>query len=237
MDIVIKKQELINEIIAKDIFDLISKKNDCVLGLATGSTPLGIYKILCDRLKDNVSFKNVKTFNLDEYYGLDKNDINSYHYFMFSNLFSKIDINLNNTFFPSDIEGSDYSLYDDLIDKFGGIDYQILGIGRNGHIGFNEPGTSFSSLTHITELQESTINDNSRFFFSKNDVPTRAVTMGLKTIMKAKKIVIIAFGENKALAIKRLVNGMIDEKMPASILKNHKNVTLYLDEEASKKIK
>lgn len=237
MNIVIKKQELINEIITKDIFNLIIKKDNCVLGLATGTTPLGVYKRICDTFKDKVSFKNVKTFNLDEYYGLDKSDINSYHHFMYENLFSKIDIDLNNTYFPNDIACNNYSLYDELIKSNGGIDYQILGIGRNGHIGFNEPGTSFLSLTHISELQDSTINDNARFFSSKDDVPSKAITMGLKSIMNAKKIVIIAFGKNKALAINRLINGQVDEKMPASILKYHKNVTLFLDEDAAKKLK
>ena len=186
-----------------------------------------------------IQIKDVKTFNLDEYVGLSEDHEQSYRYFMNHNLFDHIDIVKENTHVPSGNIENEEALeeYDALIDAAGGIDLQILGIGSDGHIAFNEPGTSFNSLTHVTELAPSTINDNSRFFESIDDVPTKAVTMGLASIMKAKKIVLIATGENKADAVKSLLMGLITEKVPCSILRKHPDVTIYVDRDAYSKVK
>ena len=225
--------------IAKDIADrivsLIKTKERPVLGLATGSTPLPLYEELIKRYKKGeVSFKNVKTFNLDEYIGLDELNDQSYRYFMNHNLFSHIDIDLNNTYVPNGlIKNEDPSYYDKMIKEAGGIDIQVLGIGTDGHIAFNEPGASFDSLTHIEALKESTIKDNSRFFDSIDDVPRYAITMGLKSIMNAKEIVLIATGKAKAKVISELKKGIISNDLPASILNKHNNVTIYVDEEAN----
>ena len=225
--------------IAKDIADrivsLIKTKERPVLGLATGSTPLPLYEELIKRYKEGeVSFKNVKTFNLDEYIGLDELNDQSYRYFMNHNLFSHIDIDLNNTYVPNGlIKNEDPSYYDKMIKEAGGIDIQVLGIGTDGHIAFNEPGASFDSLTHIEALKESTIKDNSRFFDSIDDVPKYAITMGLKSIMNAREIVLIATGKAKAKIISELKKGIISNDLPASILNKHNNVTIYVDEEAN----
>ena len=170
-----------------------------------------------------VSFKNVKTFNLDEYLGLDGNHDQSYRYFMNHNLFNHIDINEENTHVPGFINS------DEEIALKGGIDIQLLGLGSDGHIAFNEPGTPFDSLTHISELTEQTITDNARFFASIEDVPTKACTMGVQPIMNAKKIVLIALGKNKVEAVRKLIHGEIDINWPCTILKNHPDVTIYVD--------
>lgn len=200
-----------------------------VLGLATGSTPIPLYQYLVNNYQNNkVNFENVISFNLDEY--LDNNDqMQSYRYFMNTNLFDYINIPIKKTFFPSK---HNYKYYDELIKQAGGIDIQILGIGRNGHIGFNEPGTAFDSKTHIVKLTDVTIKDNARFFNSIDDVPCFAVTMGLNTIMQSKEIILIATGKNKATAIKQMLDNY-DVNCPASILKNHQNVTVYLDNDAA----
>lgn len=218
------------------IIDLINKKKDCVLGLATGSTPLGVYENLSTAFNEGkVSFKNVKTFNLDEYVGLDGKNEQSYRFFMNHNLFDRIDINKDNTYIPLGV--GDYQKYmneyDGLIRQAGGIDLQILGIGTDGHIAFNEPGTPFESLTHISELTESTIRDNARFFSSIGEVPTKAVTMGLQSIMNCRKIILMAFGANKKNVITRLIQQEKSLDLPVSVLINHPNVTIYCDEEAA----
>ena len=212
---------------------------NCILGLATGSSPLGVYNNIINAYKaGEVSFKDVKTFNLDEYVGLEGTHEQSYRYFMNHNLFDHIDINKENTHVPSGTEDYEEKAkeYDTLIEQAGGIDLQILGIGSDGHIAFNEPGTPFNSLTHVAELAESTIQDNSRFFNSVEEVPTKAVTMGLASIMKAKKIVLIATGANKADAIKGLLLDVITEDLPCSILRNHPDVTIYVDRDAYSKV-
>ena len=232
MEIKILNKEEIDKIVANKIAKLIKNKPNAVLGLATGSTPLGVYKNLINlNKKGKVSFKNVTTFNLDEYVGIDETHNQSYKYFMNKNLFDEIDINKNNTHFP-DNKTITPEVYDEKIKTAGGIDFQVLGIGSNGHIAFNEPNTPFDSLTHIVELTESTIKDNSRFFNSIDEVPTKAVSMGLKSIMGASEIVLIATGANKAKAISELFTKNPDESLPASILKNHPNVTIYCDEDA-----
>jgi len=207
------------------------------LGLATGSTPTGVYKrLIQDHEVNKTPYKQVNTFNLDEYIGISKKDPNSYHYFMCENLFDHIDIPLDHTHIPDgtakDLD-EECRRYEQFIQEHGGIDLQILGIGQNGHIGFNEPGTSFGSRTHIINLAESTRKANSRFFESLEDVPTQAITMGIASIMESKEIFLLVSGASKAEALARLVNGEVSEQFPASVLKNHQNVTIFADKEAS----
>lgn len=231
MKLVIKNKEEIAKSVAQIIVDEVKNNPKCVLGLATGSTPLDTYKKVIEISKlDKVSFKEVTTFNLDEYVGLDEKNDQSYRYFMNENLFKHLDFNRLNHHFPLI---DNYEKYDDLILQHGGIDIQILGIGSNGHIAFNEPGTSFESLTHITKLASSTIKDNSRFFNSIDDVPKEAITMGLKSIIQARKIILIATGKNKREAVKKLLSGEIDISCPATILNTSLNeVLVFVDEEA-----
>lgn len=221
--------------IADDFIRVIKAKPSAVLGLATGTSPLGVYANLAEANKAGlVSFKGCTTFNLDEYVGLKGTHNQSYRYFMNKNLFDHIDIDKKKTNVLLGV--GDYKKfmgeYDGMIAKAGGIDIQILGIGSDGHIAFNEPGTSFDSLTHETELTAQTIKDNSRLFNDISEVPTRAVTMGLASIMKAKKIVLIATGKNKAKAVFGLIKGPVSENMPCSILQKHPDCTVYVDEDA-----
>lgn len=231
---ILSTEEDIALLCANKVINLIKNKNNAVLGLATGSTPLKTYQKLIElSKKEEISFKNIKTFNLDEYVNY-KNFKDSYKYFMYENLFKHIDINLENTFFPNE---NLLEKYDEKIIDEGGIDLQILGIGANGHIAFNEPNTSFNSKTHIVDLTKETINDNSRFFTSINDVPKKAITMGLETIMKSREIVLIAIGKNKAKAIYKLIKEKANPTCPASILQNHPNVSIYLDNDAASLLK
>lgn len=233
MIIKVLDKENIDKEVTKKIVSIIRKKPNMVLGLATGSTPLGVYKTLVETYnKGRVSFKDVKTFNLDEYVGIEDTHEQSYRYFMNTNLFDHIDIDKKNTHFP-DNKTKTPETYDEKIKQCGGVDFQVLGIGSNGHIAFNEPNTPFDSLTHIVNLTESTIKDNSRFFNSIDEVPKQAVSMGLKSIMNAKEIILIALGKNKAEAIAKLLKDEPSEALPASILKNHKKVTIYCDDEAA----
>lgn len=206
------------------------------LGLATGSTPIQLYKLMIDDYKrGNFSYSSVKTINLDEYVGLPSNHPQSYRYFMNSNLFNHIDINIDNTKVPNgnapdlDNECLSYSKY---VDE-NRIEIQILGIGSNGHIAFNEPGTSFNSITHIVNLKESTINDNSRFFENTSMVPKQAITMGIQDILKAKMIILIATGSSKADSLYKAIMGPVSEDCPASILQTHKNTVILADQAAS----
>lgn len=221
-----------------DIFIAAVKKNpSIILGLATGSSPIGIYKNLVADYKNNqTDYKNVQTFNLDEYIGLEPTHSQSYRQFMNNNLLTLINIDLKNTYVPSGLGDHEQvcKQYDQSIVDAGGIDIQILGIGSNGHIAFNEPGTSFDSTTHVTKLTQETIASNARFFTSAADVPNKAVTMGIKSILKAKKIILIAIGTNKAAAINALINGPMTEELTASALQNHPDVTIYLDQDAAK---
>ena len=215
-------------------------KPDSVLGLATGSTPLKPYGHMIELYKKGaVDFSRVTTFNLDEYCNLDVNDKNSYHTFMYNNLFNHINISSENINFldgnAEDLE-KECKEYEKKIKRAGGIDIQLLGIGSNGHIAFNEPSDSFQRWSHVVKLKESTINDNSRFFDSVDEVPTHAVTMGIGSIMQAKRILIIAIGENKADAIKQLIDGNVTPQCPASVLQFHTDVTLMLDTGAASKI-
>lgn len=219
---------------------VVKSNPEAVLGLATGSTPIGLYKnMIADHKENGTSYKAVKTVNLDEYEGLDYSSDQSYVYFMRDNLFDHIDIDLANT----NIENGKASDAEKECERYNALletlqqDIQILGIGSNGHIAFNEPGTPFGSVTHVVQLAESTIKDNSRMFASIDEVPKRAFTMGLKNIMNAKKIVILANGANKAKAVYGLVKGEVTEQVPASILQLHPDCTVICDEAAAALIK
>ncbi|HEY8804681.1 MAG TPA: glucosamine-6-phosphate deaminase [Clostridium sp.] len=212
-------------------------KPDSVLGLATGDTPLGMYKELIKLYnKKDVDFNEVRTFNLDEYYELDRENPQSYYNYMNTNLFNSINIVRENINMPDgmakDIVASCKG-YENKIKELGGIDMQVLGIGGNGHIGFNEPNVNFEAETHLVHLDERTIEANSRFFKSIRDVPVKAISMGIKTIMNSKKIILLANGINKAEAIERAVNGKINPNIPASILQLHNDVTIIIDKQAA----
>jgi glucosamine-6-phosphate deaminase len=221
---------------AEYIIEKVSSLSSINLGLATGGTPMGTYKYLIEDYQQNgTSYVNVTTFNLDEYRGLSSENRNSYQYYMNDMLFNHIDINKANTHIPNgDIDNvqKECTQYEQLIAKHGGIDLLILGIGSNGHIGFNEPGTSFNSKTHLVNLTPSTIKANARYFDQSEEVPTKAITMGISTIMKSKEILLLISGESKAKALFNLLNGHVDESFPASVLKNHPNVTIIADDAA-----
>lgn len=225
-------QEL-SERAAKIVIETVQNKPNAVLGLATGSTPIGLYnELIDDHAKNGTSYRKICTFNLDEYVGLEGSHPQSYLYFMRQHLFNHIDISSENTFIPNgkaEDMMKECERYEELIKEKGGIDLQILGIGQNGHIGFNEPGTSFSSRTHIIQLTESTRKANSRFFSSMDEVPTHAVTVGIQTIMESRKILLLVSGQAKMKAFKRLLSDEIDESFPASVLKLHNDVTVITD--------
>ena len=233
MEVIILDNQIdIGLAIAKEIIKDIKNNPKLNLGLATGSSPLPLYKSLIELSKlENISFKDITTFNLDEYCGLSNDNKESYHYFMNENLFKYLDFSNNSHYFPSI---DNVNNYDEIINNHGGIDIQILGIGANGHIAFNEPNTPIDSVTHITNLANKTILDNSRFFSNIDEVPTKAITMGLSTILKAKKIYLIATGKNKAEAISIMLKGKYIKECPASALNLKKdNVYIYLDKDAA----
>ena len=215
-------------------------KPDCVLGLATGSTPIGLYKQLVEWFeKGDLDFSEVQTVNLDEYKGLNRENDQSYYYFMHDNLFNHINIPEENTHLPNGMEPDsekECARYTKLIQSMGGVDLQLLGIGHNGHIGFNEPSESFDKDVHCVNLTQSTIEANKRFFASADDVPKQAYTMGIKTIMQAKKILIVANGEGKADIVRDAFFGPITPQVPASVLQLHDDVTLVADEAALSKV-
>ena len=215
---------------------IITKPN-CVLGLATGSTPVGTYKQLVEWYnKGDLDFSEVSTVNLDEYKGLDHDNDQSYYYFMMNNLFKHVNIDLSRTHVPDGTEPDSEKAcadYEEIVRSYGGIDLQLLGLGHNGHIGFNEPSDNFAKVTHCVDLTESTIKANARFFEKIEDVPTQAYTMGIGTIFKAKRILVIASGKDKAEIVKKAFCGPIDPQVPASILQLHPDVTVVLDEDAA----
>jgi len=212
----------------------------CVLGLATGSTPVGTYKYLVDWYKKGcISFKDVLSVNLDEYKGLKPDHDQSYRYFMQTNLFDHVDIVPENTRVPDGLAAdpdAECAQYDEYIRSLGYASLQLLGIGRNGHIGFNEPGDCFIKETHVVDLAESTIDANSRFFATRDDVPKQAFSMGIGAIMGAKTVLLVASGEDKADAIYRSVCGPITPQCPGSVLQLHKDVVLVADEAALSKL-
>tara|TARA_B100000768_G_scaffold181888_1_gene207163 strand:+ start:546 stop:2471 length:1926 start_codon:yes stop_codon:yes gene_type:complete len=228
-----------SKMVANEIAILIRKKQkekkSCVLGLATGSSPISVYQELVRIHKeDGLSFSNVISFNLDEYFPMNKSDSQSYHHFMNIHLFSHVDIKSENIYIPDGNLGIDEvnnycKQYDKLIGTLGGIDFQLLGIGRTGHIGFNEPGSNYNSLTRIVHLNYITRNDARKAFYGIENVPTTAITMGVNTIRKSKRIVLLAWGQNKSKVIKDAIEGEVDSNLPASFLQKHKNVTFVLD--------
>ena len=234
MKIIIDTPEKVAELAAQRYVELLNRKPNAVLGYATGSTPLGLYAQLAKlNHEGKLSFKNATTFNLDEYAGLDGAHDQSYRYFMNKNLFSHIDIPIENTHVPSGTDTAHAGDYDKAIEAAGGIDLQLLGIGHDGHIGFNEPGTPFGSITHVVDLTPMTRQANARFFSSIDEVPTQAVSMGMKTIMNARGILFIALGADKAEIVKKMIQGDVTEEVPASVLQLHPNCEVYLDQGAA----
>lgn len=225
---------------ASDIVEQVMEENESpVLGLATGSTPIGMYKDLIRKYNENkLDFSKTITFNLDEYIGISKDNPSSYNYYMENEFFKHININKNNAHVPYPSDDKEHiEEYKRMIIESGGVDIQVLGIGPNGHIAFNEPAEYLLANTGVVDLTEDTIEANSRFFDSIEDVPTKAVTMGMADIFSAKKIILLANGEKKADAIKNLLKGnYISTTHPASLLKLHRDVTLIVDEEAYSKV-
>ena len=238
--IVTKDYEDMSKKAAAIIAAQVAEKPDCVLGLATGSTPIGTYKNLVEWYENgSLDFSQVRTVNLDEYRGLPRDNDQSYYYFMHDNLFNHVNIDETNTNVPDGTNpdaDAECARYEALIASYGGQDLQLLGLGHNGHIGFNEPAQEFDKTTHCVDLQESTIEANKRFFASADDVPKQAYTMGIGTIMKAKKILVVANGEGKADIVAKAFFGPVTPEVPASILQFHPNVTIVVDEAAASKL-
>ena len=231
-----KNYEEMSRIAANVLSAQVTMKHDCVLGLATGSTPIGTYKVLAERCaKGDLDFSQVKSINLDEYVGLSGDHDQSYRYFMNTNLFDHINIDKANTNVPNglaeDVE-AECARYNQVINTLGPIDIQVLGMGHNGHIGFNEPDDHFPLETHKVDLAQSTIDANARFFASADEVPRQALTMGIKTIMQAKAVLVVVNGEGKAEIVKKAFSGPVTPQVPASILQMHPNVILVGDEAA-----
>ncbi|TCT17566.1 glucosamine-6-phosphate deaminase [Melghiribacillus thermohalophilus] len=225
---------------AELFYKKIKAKPSIHLGLATGKTPLGMYEILRKKMKtDGLPTDKLKVFNLDEYVGLSKNSSKSFYTYMKKQLYEPLGLKERQYYIPNgeakDLE-KECLRYEQMIDQFG-IDLQLLGVGRNGHIGFNEPGTPFDSLTHVVKLKESTRKVNASFFGDESLVPTRAITMGIQSILKAKEIVVIASGEEKARALYEFVHGKMTEEWPITALKNHSNVTVICDQKSARFLK
>ena len=222
---------------AKVIADIVKAKPECVLGLATGSSPINTYRELIRMYKDSeISFKNVKSVNLDEYVGLAPDHDQSYRYFMDTNLFNHIDIDKANTNVPSGLAADpaeECKRYDAVIASMGGVDIQVLGIGNNGHIGFNEPGGCFPKTTSLVDLTDSTIDANARFFASRDLVPTQALSMGIGQIMAADKVLLLAFGSAKAEILEKSLFGPVTPEVPASILQFFKGEVVVCADEAA----
>lgn len=223
---------------AFEVMESVVKQGPVTLGLATGSSPEGLYRYMVEAHKNGLSYKDVQSFNLDEYVGLPRDHAQSYYTFMFENFFKHVDMKLENIHLPKG-EGS----LEEVADEYENLlvnnpqDLQLLGIGSNGHIGFNEPGTSFDSTVHVIRLKETTRKDNARFFDSLDEVPHFAITMGIKDILRAKKILLVAYGKNKAQAIKQMLEGEVHEDVPCTILQKHPDVVVVLDKEAASLLK
>ena len=235
--IIAKDYEEMSRKAANLIAAQITLKPKSVLGLATGSTPLGTYRELIERCNaGDISFAEVTTVNLDEYRGLPRDNDQSYYYFMHKNLFSQVDIDAARTHIPDGMEADSEAAcrsYDAIVNSVGGVDLQLLGLGHNGHIGFNEPADAFTKGTNCVDLTDSTIKANARFFASEKDVPTQAYTMGIGTIMAARSVLLIANGEAKAEIVKKAFFGEITPRVPASILQLHPDFTLVIDRAAA----
>ena len=232
----VKDSEDMGKAAADEFEAVIQAKPSCVIGLATGSTPIPLYRELILRERSGrIDFSRVRSVNLDEYKGLDQSNDQSYFYFMAEHLFDKVNIDFQNVNIPNGMEtdaDKECARYEAKIKALGGVDLQLLGIGHNGHIGFNEPNGQFDRTTHCVNLTQSTIEANKRFFASEEDVPRQAYTMGIKTIMQANKILMVASGEDKAEIVKRAFFGPITPEVPASVLQLHNDVTLVGDEAA-----
>lgn len=237
--IITENYEEMSRVAADIIIGLVKKNPEAVLGLATGSSPIGTYdNMVKDHLENGTSYKNIKTVNLDEYVTLAPDHDQSYAYFMRKNLFDRVDIDPANTNLPSGIAPdaqAECDRYNALLDTMK-QDIQLLGLGSNGHIGFNEPGTPFGSVTHLVDLTENTIKDNSRLFANIEDVPRQALSMGIKNIMQAKSILMVVSGANKADAVYGMVKGEVTPDLPASVLQLHPNVTIVCDKAAAAKL-
>ncbi len=234
--IVVKNYQEMSSCAAKYFAKVISDKPDCVLGLATGDTPIGMYDCLAEEYRQGkLDFSRVRSVNLDEYYPITPDNDQSYRYFMNEKLFDRVNIRKDATMVPDgtakDVESA-CRAYENAIDALGGIDIQVLGIGRNGHIGFNEPAKELIPFTHLTELTESTIEANARFFEDETQVPRHALTMGIQSVFKARKIILLASGANKAEAVCAMLKGNISTNCPASLLCLHPDVTLICDRDA-----
>jgi glucosamine-6-phosphate deaminase len=218
----------------------ISRKKNTVLGLPTGQTPLGMYQELIKRFrKGEIDFSQVITFNLDEYYGLSPEHPQSYNYYMWQTFFNNINIKKENVFLPDGVTKDvqeECRHYESFIEEKGGIDLQFLGIGDNGHIGFNEPAIALNSKTHLVNLSQATIQANSRFFNDIEEVPRKALTMGMGTILKAKQIILLASGMKKAPAIAKTIKGKVSTEVPASLLQLHRDVTIIIDKDAASEL-
>lgn len=235
----VKDYEALSAKAADIIAAQIIMKPDCVLGLATGSTPIGAYANLVKKYEDGIlDFSQVSSINLDEYKGLDGDNDQSYRYFMNKHLFSKVNIDLAKTNVPDGtLEDSDEACnaYNEIIHSLGGADLQLLGLGHNGHIGFNEPADHFPKETHCVDLAESTIQANKRFFENESDVPRQAYTMGVQTILQAKMVLVVVSGADKAEILNQVINGPVTPQVPASILQFHPNAVIVADEVALSK--
>ena len=232
----LKNAEEIGKAVAEIIINQVNAKPDSDLGIATGASPVPTYKCIIDAIeKGQVSLKDITTINLDEYCGLNRENVNSYYYFMKDNLFGKTDVDFSKVNFLSGLSGdieAECKAYQDAIEKAGGIDIQLLGVGTNGHIGFNEPSDCFSDGPFKVKLAQSTIDANSKYF-ENDDMPLYALTMGIGDIMRASKIILIATGKAKANAVYNMVKGEVSPSCPASVLQNHPDATIFIDEESA----
>jgi glucosamine-6-phosphate deaminase len=241
MEVIIKSTyEEMSKAAAQKVARLLNTKPDAVLGMATGSTPLGVYQELVRmHREEGLDFSQVTTFNLDEYVGLRPDHPQSYHYFMHENFFQHVNVPKQHIYIPSG-NTSNYrafcSWYEQRIEEFGGIDLQILGIGSDGHVAFNEPGSSLSSRTRLKTLAKQTIDDNARFFENRADVPVYSITMGVGTILEANQLILLANGANKANAVAKAVEGPVTSMVTASALQLHPSAKIYLDDEAASQL-
>lgn len=236
--IIVKNYDEVSKEAFRVMKEVVTTKPNAVLGLATGSSPIGLYENMIQDHKENkTTYAQCQTFNLDEYVGIAQDHDQSYYTFMHENLFKGIDVKEENIHLPFGSTAQDCEAYEKAMEKIC-VDVQVLGIGGNGHIGFNEPGTPFTEETHIVELTQKTREDNARFFEDDaNKVPTHAITMGIATIMKSNKILLVASGASKADAVAAMVNGPISVDCPASVLQNHKDAVIIVDEAAASKLK
>ncbi|WP_349407680.1 glucosamine-6-phosphate deaminase [Pseudalkalibacillus sp. SCS-8] len=234
--VTVKTKEEMSATASKLIVDKLRQKPELVLGVATGGTPIGTYEEFVDRVKqEELDVSSMRTVNLDEYVGLPRDHEESYWHYIYTHLYKPLKLPVENAFVPDglsrDLE-AECNRYEEAIESLGGVDLQLLGVGRNGHIGFNEPGTPMDSRTHVVELTESTRQANARFFNDIEEVPTQAITVGISTIMKSRSILLLASGQEKCAAVEALLDGKVDIEWPVTILNGHPDVTLIVTEDA-----